>query len=82
MRIRTLCPHCRELAIARTSREVSRTMKEIIYQCTDAECSHSFVVMHEAVRTLSPSAKPSAAVSLPISQHTRDRVMKQLELIG
>jgi len=57
-------------------------MKEIIYQCTDADCSHSYVVMHEVVRTLSPSAKPDPDISLPVSQHTRDRVMKQLELIG
>jgi len=82
MSIKTLCPHCRSLSIARSSRELSVTMKEIYYQCMNPECSHSYVVTHEVTRTLSPSAMPDPSVSLPISTHTRDRVMKQLELLG
>lgn len=82
MRIQTLCPHCRSTSIARTSRELSVTMKEITYMCIDPECGHTYIVTHEVTRTLSPSAKPDPKVSLPLSPHTRERVMKQLELLG
>jgi hypothetical protein len=82
MRILTKCPHCQTRAVARTARQMSSTMKEIYYQCLDVTCGHTFVVSHEVIRTLSPSAKPSADVRLPFSQNVRERVMRQMELIG
>jgi hypothetical protein len=81
MRITLRCPHCKGRVTARTSRELSRTMREIVFMCEDAECAHSFVAQLEAVRTLSPSAKPDPAIALPISEHVRERVMKQMQLI-
>ncbi|WP_092006205.1 ogr/Delta-like zinc finger family protein [Paraburkholderia lycopersici] len=81
MRITLRCPHCNGRATARTSRELSRTMREIVFMCEDPECAHSYVAQLEAVRTLSPSAKPDPAVLLPISPHVRERVMQQMQLV-
>lgn len=80
-RVQIKCPHCGAYAMARTSREQSKTLREITYQCSDVECGHTYVANLEIVRTLSPSAKPNAAVRLPISAHTISRVMQQLSLI-
>ncbi|MBR8055646.1 ogr/Delta-like zinc finger family protein [Burkholderia vietnamiensis] len=81
MRITLRCPHCRARTIARTSRELSETMREIVFVCTDYDCGHTFVSQLEAVRTLSPSAKPNPGIGLPISPHVRERVMQQLQLL-
>jgi hypothetical protein len=67
MRIQIRCPHCNSLAIARNSRELSSTLREITYQCKDVECSHSYVAQLEIVRTLSPSGKPNPEIVLPMS---------------
>lgn len=61
------CPHCKGRAKTRTSRGLSPTLRELICQCDDPECSYSFVVQAEAVRTLSPSGKPDPAINLPQS---------------
>lgn len=82
MRIMIRCPHCDSRAIARSSRELSVTMREIIYMCIDPECGHTYVAQLEIVRTLSPSAKPKSEVRLPISPYVRQRVMEQLELLA
>jgi hypothetical protein len=81
MRITLRCPHCTFRVTARTSRELSRTMREITFMCEDPECAHSFVAHLEAIRTLSPSAKPDPAIDLPLSPHVRERVMQQMQLI-
>lgn len=56
-------------------------MRELVYQCTDPECGHTWVSNLEAIRTLSPSAKPNPTVLLPISERVRERLMQQLELL-
>ena len=71
------CPHCQAPSTIRTSVQSSAILREMFYQCTDAECGHTFVVHAEAVRTLSPSAKPDPLVYLPISEHTRRAVTEQ-----
>ena len=71
------CPHCKAKAQVRTSKEVTPILREISYACPDPECGHTFVVHAEAVRTLSPSAKPDPLVYLPISEHTRRAVTEQ-----
>lgn len=71
------CPHCKTRAHTRTSKEISPILRELYYQCPDPECGHSFVVHAEAVRTLSPSAKPDPLVYLPISENTRRAVSDQ-----
>ena len=80
-RIYIRCPHCQAHSTARTSREQSKTLREIHYQCDDVECGHTFVANLEVVRTLSPSAKPNQAIRIPISQNTVQRVMQQMSLI-
>ena len=82
LRVTIACPHCKGRCIARTSRQLSDTLREIVYACIDPECGHTYVANLEAVRTLSPSAKPNARVMLPISQHVRERVMQQLSLLA
>lgn len=66
-RMMFLCPHCKGKTKTRTSRGLSATLRELIYQCDDPECGYSFVVQAEAVRTLSPSGKPDPAINLPQS---------------
>ena len=61
---------------------MSITLREIVYACLDPECGHTYVAHLEAIRTLSPSAKPNCKVMLPISQHIRARVMQHMELLG
>ena len=69
MRVTIKCPHCNSRAIARSSREMSLTLREIVYMCIDPECGHTYVANLEIVRTLSPSAIPNLAVKLPLSPH-------------
>lgn len=75
------CPHCGARTFIRNSERLSRTLREVTYQCKDVECGHTFVANVEAVRTLSPSAKPDPAVMLPISDIVRQRMQQQLELL-
>ena len=66
MRIIIACPHCESRAVARNSQQMSLTLREIVYQCTDVYCGHTYVANLEVVRTLSPSAKPNTAINLPV----------------
>ena len=61
----TLCPHCDARAQARTSRQITRLVRETNYRCVDEECGFTFVAQIAVVRTLSPSAKPRANVMIP-----------------
>lgn len=54
MRVR--CPYCTAIAIARTSRQVSRLTKEFDFQCTRVECGHTFTGLLGLVHTISPPA--------------------------
>jgi predicted RNA-binding Zn-ribbon protein involved in translation (DUF1610 family) len=80
VRILNLCPHCRERATARSSREMSRTFREVTFQCGNTACGHTYIVNMEFARTLSPSAMPDQSLNLPFSPHVRERLIKQLEL--
>ncbi|MFG5777698.1 ogr/Delta-like zinc finger family protein [Comamonas sp. J-3] len=70
------CPHCKATSEIRTSKPVSATMRETIYQCTNVECGHTFVANTEIVRTLSPSATPDPTVNLPMSTHVRRDMLR------
>lgn len=77
---RMACPHCDAQAEIRTSRIVSKTMRELAYACTNVECGHTFLAATEILRTLSPSATPNPAVNLPLSTHVhRDMVRVVLD---
>ena len=70
------CPHCKASSEIRTGRMVSDTMREAIYACTNVECGHTFVVLSEVARTLSPSATPDPTVNRPLSTHVRRDMMR------
>ncbi|SFE09629.1 ogr/Delta-like zinc finger family protein [Paracidovorax konjaci] len=73
---RMACPHCDAQAEIRTSRVVSKTMRELIYACTNVECGHTFVAATEVLRTLSPSATPDPAVNIPLSSHVNREMVR------
>jgi Ogr/Delta-like zinc finger len=81
MRVTIKCPHCDARARAVKSREMTRTMREVTYQCTNVHCGHTYVAGLEVMRTLSPSAMPNPAVNIPISAHVQRRLLaSQLDL--
>lgn len=75
MRITIRCPHCRARATAVKSREMTLTMREVTYVCTNAHCGHTYVAGLEVMRTLSPSAMPNPAVTIPLSMHIKRRLL-------
>lgn len=76
------CPHCNALGRVRTSERMSPTVSWLYLQCTDLECGHAWRVDAEATVTLSPSAKPSSTVVMPLSPHVRRGVLaRMLELL-
>lgn len=73
---RWACPHCQVESEIRTSRMLTATLRETMYACTNVECGHTYVVMAEVVRTLSPSATPNLSVVLPLSSHVQRAQMR------
>lgn len=60
------CPHCDGRVRTQTSRQLSRLVREIYFECIDVDCGHRFVAQLGIVRTLVPSLKPRVDVALPI----------------
>lgn len=81
MRFTINCPHCNSRPFVRSSRFFSPTLRELVFICSNAECGHSYAANLEVVRTLSPSAMPNPDIRLPMSPHTKARMMEQLKLI-
>jgi hypothetical protein len=71
------CPHCKSAARARTSTQLSPLFREVTYQCANLFCGHVWVCGLEAIRTLSPSAKPDPEINIPLSPHVQRRVLAQ-----
>lgn len=65
------CMHCESKMNTRSSRSISKTLREVIYVCTDPTCGFSCVSNLEIVRTLSPSAMPDPEVILPYTPKVR-----------
>lgn len=74
--LRMACAHCRAPSYVRTSQQMTVLTREYTYACTNVECGHTFVVLAEQVRTLSPSATPDPSVNLPLSTHVRRDLMR------
>ncbi|MDC7699565.1 ogr/Delta-like zinc finger family protein [Vogesella indigofera] len=74
------CPHCEAVAHTRSSRRISRKLREAYVQCSDLECGHTFVTLTEVVRTLSPSGKPNPDVYIQRGKKCMPPDDKQLEL--
>lgn len=70
MRITIRCPICASRAIARSSRELSNTLREIVYRCENDGCGHVYVANLEVVRTLVPSVLSNPNVQIPLSAHS------------
>lgn len=73
MRLR--CPHCKSLGTICTTRVFSSTVSQHYVICNNHECGHTWRATTEADMTLSPSATPDTAVSLPLSSHMRRDVI-------
>jgi hypothetical protein len=80
MRILNRCPHCQTRATARSSRDMSLTLREVRFHCENEDCLHIYIVNMEFARTLSPSHVPNPELNLPISPHARRVLFEQLKL--
>ena len=58
------CPHCRSRARVRTSREVTRTYRQLQLECSNIECGHTFAAELTVTHTISPSACPDPEIHL------------------
>jgi len=76
----THCPHCARPAMARTSRQITPTLRETTWVCRNEYCGHVFVTMTEAVRTLSPAAIPNPMINLPFTPRLAPDPGGQLDL--
>lgn len=71
-RIQVNCPHCRDLALLRTSRQTTPLFKELRFQCVNIECGHTFVGSLTIDRTIVPSARPNPAIKLRMAPRPGD----------
>jgi len=71
MAIMMHCPHCRAVAIARSSNVLTSTSRDLFYQCANVACGHTFRAVLEINCTISPSAMPDPRVIIPMSKHVR-----------
>ncbi|MCX8578805.1 ogr/Delta-like zinc finger family protein [Gilliamella sp. B2717] len=61
------CPHCKSKTTIRTSEELSPLTRKQYRQCTNINCSHTFVVLQSVSVTIVPSAIPDPTVHIPLS---------------
>lgn len=61
------CPKCKHSAHARTSRYLSENTKERYHQCTNVDCSCTFVTMESVERLI---ATPGAAERIRTASQT------------
>jgi len=69
--MKTKCPHCGSPAFIRSSKQLSKLVKEAACQCANVVCGHTFIVAVEVVRTISPSAFPDPLVASQLKQSDR-----------
>lgn len=69
--MKTKCPHCGYQATIRSSKQLSKLVKEATCQCQNVVCGHTFIVAVEIVRTISPAAFPDPLVAAQIRQSDR-----------
>lgn len=69
--MKTKCPHCGSLAFIRSSKQLSKLVKEASCQCTNVVCGHTFIVSVEVIRTISPAAFPDPLVAAQLKQSDR-----------
>lgn len=69
--MKTKCPHCGAQAVIRSSKQLSKLIKEATCVCDNVVCGHTFIVSVEVVRTLSPAAFPDPLVATQLKQSER-----------
>ncbi len=75
--MKTKCPHCSSPAFIRSSKQLSKLVKEATCQCTNVVCGHTFIVAVEVVRTISPPAFPDPLVASQLKQSDRWTGLRQ-----
>ena len=68
---RTMCPHCKQTARIRTSRQISDTCRELVIQCMNLDCGFIGQATMAFDVTLSPPANPDPSINIPISAHAQ-----------
>ncbi|MES2339573.1 MAG: ogr/Delta-like zinc finger family protein [Pseudomonadota bacterium] len=56
---RVHCPHCKARAIVRSSTRISNEVRQLHFECSDAECGHVFGATAEVHVTISHTIRPS-----------------------
>ncbi len=69
--MKTMCPHCGDAALVRTSKQMSKIVKHATCACLNVACGHTFVISVEAIRTISPPAFPDPEVAVQLRQSER-----------
>ncbi|WP_413728719.1 ogr/Delta-like zinc finger family protein [Sodalis sp. RH19] len=59
------CPLCRKAAHTRSSRYLSESTKERYHQCTNINCSHTFVTMESFTRSIMTPGMTDPAIPHP-----------------
>lgn len=75
------CPHCSSKATIRTSRDVTRTTRELYLQCENFRCGHTWKSILTVQHTIVPSATPDPRVYLPSRLKTVQLDDRQLSLM-
>lgn len=75
--MKTMCPHCGDAALIRSSKQMSKLVKHSTCTCLNPACGHSFIVSVEAIRTLSPPAFPDPEVAKQLKQSDRWPVLQR-----
>lgn len=65
------CPHCKSKAATRSSREITPIYREVYFGCNNVLCGHTYKAGISIVSTISPSAIPDPAVSIPFAMVSR-----------
>lgn len=76
--MKMLCPHCKQHAYTRSSRQLTVTSRETFFQCRNLECGHTFTAVTEINHTISPSATPDPTVVIPLSSHIKRSLLSHL----
>lgn len=67
------CPHCGAQSFVRSSKPLSKLVKEARCQCGNLACGHTFIANVEVVRTISPPAFPDLLVAEELKQSKRGK---------
>ncbi len=73
------CPHCGAATHTRTSKTITRLLREVTAACNDATCGHVFIVHASAEQTLVPSMAPDGDVFIPLAPASRDSMATLLK---